>query len=71
MTQDDLDTENQTLATIKDRLVKLMKQGFGPKEMIAAAPTKDFDAKWGSPDLFIELAYRGLWGHVRELGGIV
>jgi glyoxylase-like metal-dependent hydrolase (beta-lactamase superfamily II) len=67
----DLETENQMLATLKDRLVKLMKHGMGPKEMIAEAPTKDFDAKWGNPDLFIELAYRGLWGHVRELGGIV
>ena len=48
-----------------------MKQGMGPKEMIAAAPTKDFDDKWGNPELFIELCYRGMWGHVRELGGIV
>ena len=71
MTQADLDAENQMLATLKDRLVKLMKQGMGPKEMIAAAPTKDFDEKWGNPELFIELVYRGLWGHVRELGGIV
>jgi cyclase len=71
ITHADLDAENQMLATIKDRLVKLMKQGLGPKEMIAATPLKDFDEKWGSPDLFIELAYRGLWGHVRELGGIV
>jgi len=71
LSQADLDAETQMLATLKDRLVKLVKQGFGPKEMIAAAPTKDFDEKWGNPDLFIELAYRGLWGHVRELGGIV
>jgi glyoxylase-like metal-dependent hydrolase (beta-lactamase superfamily II) len=71
ITRADLDAENQMLATLKDRLVKLMKQGLGPKEMIAAAPTKDFDEKWGNPDLFIELVYRGLWGHVRELGGIV
>jgi cyclase len=71
ITRADLDAENQMLATVKDRLVKLIKQGLGPKEMIAAAPTKDFDALWGNPDLFIELAYRGLWGHVRELGGIV
>ncbi len=71
MTHADLEAENQMLATLKDRLVKLMKHGLGPKEMIAEAPTKDFDEKWGNPDLFIELAYRGLWGHVRELGGIV
>ena len=71
LTHMDLEAENQMLVTLRDQIVKLMKQGMGPKEIIAAAPTKDFDAKWGSPDLFIELAYRGLWGHVRELGGIV
>ena len=71
LTHSDLEAENQMLATLKDQIVKLMKQGMGPKEIIAAAPTKDFDAKWGNPDLFIELSYRGLWGHVRELGGIV
>lgn len=71
ITQADLDAENEMLATIKDRLVKLIKKGLKPSQMVAAAPTKDFDEKWGSPDLFIELAYRGMWGHVRELGGIV
>ncbi len=71
MTQADLEAENQMLATLKDRITKLIKHGMGPKEIIAAAPTKDFDAKWGNPDLFIELCYRGMWGHVRELGGIV
>jgi len=71
ITHADLDAEQQMLATLKDRFAKLIKQGLGPKEMIAAAPTKDFDGKWGNPDLFIELSYRGMWGHVRELGGIV
>lgn len=71
MTQADLQAENQMLVTVKDRLVKLIKQGLKPSQMVAAAPTKDFDAKWGNPDQFIELAYRGMWGHVRELGGIV
>ena len=71
MTQADLDAENQMLATIKDRLTKLIKQGLKPSEIVAAAPTKDFDEKWGNPERFIELAYRGMWGHVRELGGIV
>ncbi len=71
ITRADLEAENQMLATLKDRFTKLLKQGMGPKEMIAAAPTKDFDDKFGNPELFIELAYRGMWGHVRELGGIV
>ncbi|MBV9767951.1 MAG: hypothetical protein JOZ32_00125 [Bryobacterales bacterium] len=71
MTRADLEAENQMLVTLKERLTKLIKQGLTPSQIIAAAPTKEFDAKWGNPDRFIELAYRGMWGHVRELGGIV
>jgi glyoxylase-like metal-dependent hydrolase (beta-lactamase superfamily II) len=71
MTQASLRAENEMLVTVKDRLTKLIKQGLKPSQMVAAAPTKDFDEKWGNPKLFIELAYRGMWGHVRELGGIV
>ena len=39
--------------------------------MVAAGATKEFDARWGSPDRFVPTVYRGLWLHVRELGGIV
>jgi len=70
-TRADLQAQYDMLATMRDRLVKLMKQGMGPKDMIAAAPSKEFDEKWGNPELFISNAYRGMWGHVRELGGIV
>ncbi len=70
-TKADLQALNDMCSTLRDRFLKLMKQGMGPKEMIAAKPTKEFDEKWGDPELFIANAYRGLWGHVRELGGIV
>ena len=39
--------------------------------MQAEGLTKDFDAQWGDPAQFLSNAYRGLWGHVREVGGIV
>jgi glyoxylase-like metal-dependent hydrolase (beta-lactamase superfamily II) len=70
-TRADLQAQAEMCATMRDRFVKLMRQGMGPSDMIAAAPTKDFDAKWGDPEIFIKNAYRGMWGHVRELGGIV
>jgi cyclase len=70
-TRADLEAQEKMLATVMERLVKLLKQGMSAKDMIAAAPTKEFDAKWGNPELFIANAYPGLWGHVRELGGIV
>ena len=67
----DLEAQSAMLATVMDRLLKLLRQGMSAKDMIAAAPTKEFDAKWGNPELFIANAYPGLWGHVREVGGIV
>jgi hypothetical protein len=40
--------------------------------MIDAKALKDFESQLsGDPDRFIFTAYRGLWAHVRELGGIV
>lgn len=70
-TRADLQAQADMCNAMRDRLVKLMRQGMGPQDMIAAAPSKEFDAKWGNPELFIRNAYRGMWGHVRELGNIV
>ena len=67
----DLQAQTEMCNAMRDRLVKLMRQGMGPQDMIASAPSKDFDSKWGNPELFIRQAYRGMWGHVRELGNIV
>ena len=33
--------------------------------------TKEFDERCGDPSLFMTVTYRGMWIHVRELGGIV
>ena len=62
---------NQMCDTVRDRVLKLMKMGKGPKDIIAEGALKDLDPQWGNSDLFIEQTYKGLWGHVRELGGIV
>ena len=70
-TRADLQAQYDMLVAMRDRLVRLMRQGMSAKDMIAAAPSKEFDAKWGNPELFISNAYRGMWGHVRELGNII
>jgi hypothetical protein len=59
------------LATMRERLVDLMRKGIGTDDLAADPPTREFDARWGDPRLFLANAYRGLWGHVRELGKIV
>lgn len=70
-TKADLQAQFDMLSAVRTRLANMMKQGLGAKDMVAAAPTKEFDAKWGDPTLFVMNAYPGLWGHARELGGII
>lgn len=70
-TRADLQAQYDMLNTLRDRLAKMMRQGMGAKDMLAAGATKDFDEKWGDPTLFLAVTYRGMWLHVRELGGIV
>jgi glyoxylase-like metal-dependent hydrolase (beta-lactamase superfamily II) len=70
-TRADLQAQADMAATMRTRFVEMMRKGMSAKDMLAAAPTKEFDAKWGDPQLFITNAYPGLWGHVREIGGIV
>jgi cyclase len=70
-TRTDLQAQSEMLSTVFQRLVKLMKQGMSARDMVAASPTKEFDHTWGNPELFITSAYRGLWGHARELGGVI
>jgi cyclase len=72
MTKAELQANLDTVTKIREQLVKLMKQGMGAKDMIAAKAMKDFeDQLAGDPDQFLYTAYRGLWAHARELGGIV
>jgi glyoxylase-like metal-dependent hydrolase (beta-lactamase superfamily II) len=64
----DLEAENAMLAAMKTRLSKLLAQGMSVEDMLAAAPSRDFDAKWGDPTLFISNAWQGLTQRSRELG---
>ena len=70
-TRADVRAQQEMLAAMRDRLAKMMRQGLSAKDMHAAGVTKEFDGTWGDPELFLSTSYRGLWLHVRELGGIV
>ena len=63
--------EQQMLAKSKDILWQLVRKGLGAEDMIATGALKEFDPTWGSSDLFIANAYQGMYGHVREIGGVV
>jgi len=69
-TQTDLKDLAEMLLAMRIRVVDLLKKGMSSGDMFRAAPTKDFDAKWGDPRQFMANIYPGLWNHVRELGGL-
>jgi glyoxylase-like metal-dependent hydrolase (beta-lactamase superfamily II) len=72
MTKADLQASLDTVTRLREQLVKLLKQGKGAQDMINANAMKDFEGQLaGDPDTFLYTAYRGLWAHARELGGIV
>jgi cyclase len=72
MTKAQVQASLDILTKVREQLVKLMKQGKGAKDMIDAKAVQEFQGQLaGDPDAFIFTAYRGLWAHVRELGGIV
>ena len=72
MTKAEVQASLDLITKVRDELVKLMKQGKGAQDMIDAKALKDFEGQLtGDPNTFIFTAYRGLWAHARELGGIV
>ena len=48
---------------IFDRCVKLLVKGFGPDEVVAEKPAKEFEEKWGNSDAFVRASFKSLWGH--------
>ncbi len=61
----DLVAYRRMLVTVRDRIAKLVKDGRSLEEVVAAKPTAEFDATWGSPDhmLFLPVIYAELAGH--------
>jgi cyclase len=66
-----LHAQAEMLETLTERLWQMMRKGLSEEDLVAAEPTKDYDARWGDPRSFILNTYRGIWGHVREMRGIV
>ena len=72
MTKADLQANYATITKIREKLVTLMKKGQGAQNMIDAKAVDEFkDVMPGDAATFLYCAYRGLWAHARELGGIV
>jgi cyclase len=72
MTKADLQASHATISKVREKLVGLVKKGQGAQNMIDAGAVDEFkDVMPGDAATFLYTAYRGLWAHARELGGVV
>jgi cyclase len=61
LTKADLQTERDMLAKLSEQLGKMMRAGFGPADMLAANPAKDYAAKMGDPTRFLTESFKSMW----------
>jgi len=63
-TKADLQTYHDVVKTVRDRVKALKDQGKTKEEVVAAKPSAEFDAKWGTgfmkPDVWLGLVYDSL-----------
>ena len=68
--KDDMKATAEMLATVTQRLEKMIKEGKSADEAVAAAPTKDFDDRYGKgafkPDAWTRIAYTSVQRHTQR-----
>ncbi len=66
-----LERQYEMVATVRERVETMMRQGKSADEMLAAGVTAEFDAAWGSNrERFIANVYGGLWWQGRLDGSL-
>lgn len=63
-----LEAQRAMLTTVRQRMAKMLAKGMSAQEMIEALPTREFDAEWGDPELFIRNAFRGISLRPQQMG---
>ncbi|SRR5579875_232559 len=68
--KEDVKAAGEMLSTVTQRLEKLIQEGKSADEAVAAAPTKDFDGKFGhgafKPDAWTRIAYTSIVRHSQK-----
>ncbi len=60
-TRAEMEAERAMLAKLADQLGKMLRAGFGPADMLAASPAKDYVEKMGDPTQFLTESFKSLW----------
>ena len=56
--------ELDILAKLSDQLGKMMRAGYGPADMLAAGPAKEYAQRLGDPTEFLTESFKSLWPRV-------
>jgi cyclase len=60
LTRADLVEQRAMFETVYDRLLDLFVAARDADEAVAAAPAREYEARWGDPELFIRLAFESI-----------
>jgi len=66
-TQAHLKSQQDMCFTVLQRIGESYYKGQTWDEFLASNPTREFDATWGDPALFLRNAYKGAWEHINEI----
>ena len=64
---DALKQQQEMCFAVVSRIGENYYKGGTYEELLASAPTKEFDSKYGDPGLFLKQAYETAWYHVNEI----
>jgi cyclase len=64
---DALKQQQEMCFAVVGRIGENYYKGGTYEELLASAPTKEFDSKYGDPSLFLKQAYETAWYHVNEI----
>ena len=67
----ELEAQLALCKAVAQKTAEAFRVGMSFADFVASKPTAAFDAKWGDPQLFLRLVYKGGFAHLRELGGVI
>ena len=67
----ELEAQLALCKAVAQKTAEAFRAGMSFADFVASKPTAAFDAKWGDPQLFLRLVYKGGFAHLRELGGVI
>jgi len=66
-TRADLEAQRDMCFQVLTRIGQNYYKGETWQQLLDSKPTREFDAQWGDPGVFLRTAYEGAWLHINEI----